>query len=703
MRRLLGWPGMFRSVQSLLKPKSIAIVGASETGGGGWAKLIYENFVYAGFPAKTYLINPKRSTLWGEKVYPDFASLNEPVDLALLIIPSESIIDVLNEGTSHGLKCAVIFSSRFGEGGDQEGAARADAVTALTLDTGLRISGPNCMGSVAIRERLLIYPSAKVRGLPPGQVGVVFQSGGTFMFWMHQASHRGLGFSYAISSGNELDLDLADYINFLIDDDETQMICCMVEGIRRPSAFMAAAERALSANKPILMVKVGTSAAGQAAAHSHTGALADDDRVFNAVCEKYGVVRCKTLDDMVETALAFSQPRRPLGERAAMVIASGGAKGLFLDYAHEEGITFGKIASDTVRELANRIDPGVPAENPLDVGTGLAVRLDAFTDVCRVMCEDPNVDILAVHALVPIESTDAHDAAPFKKLRSSTDKPIIGFGRLSQNVSELGREFQRASGIPFLQGMPETVRAIRSLTQYAKISRRGITEIASLQGGSSNIAGHKLERSLISHGIPLPRSAFAPTMSEIGAAARELGFPLVLKIISPQAKHKTEVGGVAVNLLDLDDVRDEAEKMTSRLLALHPGATIEGYLLQEMVAGTEFIVGVRDDPQYGPLMLVGLGGVFVEVLQDVCIRLLPIDESIALEMLSALKSRALLDRFRGQAARDIPALTAAMVGLSRIFLECRSWTSDIEINPLMVLQEGAGVRAIDVRIVNRAV
>jgi acetate---CoA ligase (ADP-forming) len=692
---------MFRSVECLVRPKSIAIVGASETGGGGWAKSIYQNLAFAGFPAKTYLINPNRSELWGERVYSSFAELGTPIDLALTIIPSEGVPNALNEGVRHGLRCALVFASRFGEGGDPEGTARGAVVKALTESDSLRVSGPNCMGAINIHDRLLIYPSAKVRALPVGSVGVVFQSGGTFQFWLHQGAVRGLGFSYAISSGNELDLDLADYVNFLVEDERTTMICCMVEGIRRPAAFVVAAEKALAARKPILMVKIGSSAAGQAAARSHTGALAGDDRVFNAVCEKFGVVRCLSLDDMLETALAFSQNRYPTGSKAAMVIASGGAKGLFLDYAHEEGLEFGKITPETTREIATRIDQGVPAENPLDVGTGLAVRLDPFSEVCRIMCEDPNVDILAMHGMVPIEETDAHDPSAFARLRSLTNKPIVGFGRLGQNMSAVGREFQKACGIPFLQGMPEAVRAIKSLVKYSATLKRGILPITAPRGQAPDVSGDRLQELLVAYGIGVPRSALVKDIVKLEARSQNFGFPLVLKIKSPQASHKTEAGGVAVNLPDPTSVRNAAEGMVKRLRAIDLDSVIEGFLLQEVVSGTEIIVGVREDPQYGPLMLVGLGGVFVEALQDVCIRLLPIDETMARDMLSSLAGRALLGAFRGQPARDVSALAKAMAGLSRLFLDHRPWLVDLEINPLMVLCEGDGVRAVDVRAVNR--
>jgi acyl-CoA synthetase (NDP forming) len=249
--------------------------------------------------------------------------------------------------------------------------------------------------------------------------------------------------------------------------------------------------------------------------------------------------------------------------------------------------------------------------------------------------------------------------------------------------------------------MPEAVRAIKSLVNYAQAVRRGISPIPPPSGQATDISDARLQGLLAAHGIGVPRSAFVQAIDELKGRSRDFGFPLALKIKSPQASHKTEVGGVSVNLTDPAGVRNAAEAMTKRLRAIHPDAVVEGFLLQEVVSGTEIILGIREDPQYGPLMLVGLGGVFVEVLQDVCIRLLPVDEMMAREMLSSLAGRALLDAFRGQPARDVAALAKAMAGLSRLFLDYRPWLADLEINPLMVLGEGAGVRAVDVRAVKR--
>ncbi len=692
---------MFRSVEQLLRPRSIAIIGASETGGGGWAKQLFDNLAFGGFPAEVYLINPRRSELWGHKVYPYFGAIGAPIDLAVAVVPAEATPDVLADGAKHGLKAALVYGARFGEGGDPEGARRAAALRALCEQTGLRISGPNCMGAVNVRERLLLYPAPRVRALRPGPVSVVFQSGGTFQFWLQQLSVRGLGFSFAVSSGNELDLDLADYINFLVEDDGTRLICCMVEGIRRPDAFVAVAEKALARAKPILVVKIGASEAGRAAAKSHTGALAGDDRVFDAVCRKYGIVRCHSLDDMIETALAFSQGRLPKGDRLGMAIPSGGAKGLFMDYVAEEGGVFGALAPSTVAALRPIIDPGVPAENPLDVGAGLAVAFEKYAEACGIMAADPNIDVFAMHVLVPTEPEDRVPAEPFARVAARVDKPVIGFTRLQQNVTAATRAFQDATGLYFLQGMPATVRAIQALVGYAATLRRGPAPPLASAEPATDPSSAALAELLAHHHLPSPKSAFAATPDEAAKRAVEIGFPVAVKIVSAQASHKTEVGGVVLNLADADAVQVAAVGIAERLARHVPGAKFDGFLVQEMVAGLELIVGVREDPHYGPLMLVGLGGVLVEALGDIAMRLLPVDGIEARAMLMELKARALLGAFRGRAPRDVDAAARAIAGLSRVFLAHRETLSELEINPLIVLGEGEGVRAVDVRAVRR--
>ncbi|HUK58844.1 MAG TPA: acetate--CoA ligase family protein [Stellaceae bacterium] len=686
---------MFRSVTDLLRPKTIAIVGASDRGGDGWSKAIYDNLAHCGFPAKVYLVNPKRSEIWGSPVYPDFASLPERIDLALTIIPAPAIPATLAEAAEHGLKCALIYAARFGEGGDPEGEVRARTVRDLCARTGLRVSGPNCMGAVALRERLLLYPAARVRALPAGEVGIVFQSGGTFQFWLQQGATRGLGFSYAVSSGNELDLDLADYINFLVEDEGTRIIACMVEGVRRPDAFVAAAERALAAGKPLLVLKLGRSARGQAAAASHTGALAGDDRVFDAVCRKYGVLRVPTLDDLIEGCLAFGPQRLPKGRRIAIAGFSGGAKGLLLDYAHEQGLTLATLAPATAAALAPRIDPGLPAENPLDVGATTGVQAAKFSEICRLVSGDPNVDLFIMQGQLPMTADEPYPLAPFQEVLAATDKPVICYGRTAQNVTDAGRAFQAKAGLPFIQGLPETLRAAAGLIAHAEALRRCVAPLPPPRGEAASLAGAAFDRMLDAHGLTLPRSARAKTPEEAAARAADIGFPVALKLLAPAALHKTEVGGVALHLADREAVRRAAAAMAARV------PETEGFLVQEMVQGLELIIGVREDAQYGPVLAVGLGGVMVEALDDVALRLLPVDEADAREMLLSLRGAKLLGAFRGTPARDVAAACRAIAGLSRLVLDHRPHIADLEINPLIVLGEGEGVRAVDVRLVRR--
>jgi acetate---CoA ligase (ADP-forming) len=692
---------VFRSVDALLRPKVIAIVGATDRGGDGWSKAIYDNLGHCGFPAKVYLVNPRRDALWGERVYPNFAAIPEAVDLALTIIPAPFIPDTLAEAAANGLKCALIYAARFGEGGDADGARRAAAVRDLCARHGLRVSGPNCMGSVALRERLLMYPAARVRSLPTGPVGVVFQSGGTFQFWLQQGATRGLGFSYAVSSGNELDLDLADYINFLVEDEHTKIIACMVEGVRRPDAFMAAAAKALAARKPLLVVKLGRSERGRAAAASHTGALAGDDQVFDAVCRRYGVVRCPTLDDLIEGCLAFGQGRLPRGRRIAIAGFSGGAKGLLLDYAQAEGAELAVFAPATAAALGPRIDPGLPAENPLDVGATTGVQAQKFSEICRIIVADPAVDLFIIQGQLPFTADEPYSPDPFCDVMAATDKPVIAYGRTAQNVTDAGRAFQRQVGVPFIQGLPETVRAAQNLIRYAEAVAKGVAALAPPGGTATALEGANFARLLAAHGLVEPRSAFAPTPKAAAEAAAAIGFPVALKLDAAQPLHKTELGGVALGLADAAAVREAGEAMLRAIEGRGEAASVTGFRVQEMVDGTEIIVGAREDPLYGPVMVAGLGGVLVEVLKDVAIRLLPVDEAEAVAMLQSLKGAPLLGAFRGRPARDVAALARAMAGLSRLFLDHRPFLSDLEINPLMVRAAGAGVRAVDVRVLRR--
>jgi len=683
---------MFRNVDPLLKPESMAIVGASETGGEGWSRVLFQNLKDAGMPLRAYLINPRREELWGEKVYPDFASLPEQVDHAAVLVPARFVNEVIKDGIANGLKAATIFSAGFGEGRKKIGAERGEELRQMVTDANLSVCGPNCMGTFSLPRKILQYPTSRLRNLKQGNVGGVFHSGGTLGYWFARAAQRGLGFSYAVSCGNEFGLDCADYVNFLVDDPDTEIIVGMLESIRRPDAFMAAAERAFHAGKPVIVLKLGRSEMGKEQAKTHTGAVAVDDDVFMAACRRLGVTRANNLDDMVEIVLAFQQKRYPAGNRLAVVTSSGGAVGLSIDAAEEEGATLAQLAPETIAKMEEIIPEDVDVHNPMDAGTRLAGNVERFSQLCSLFADDPGVDIVALQGRLPLPTDTEETHQHYVRLKGETDKPIIGLVRMSENADDKYRDFQDAAGIPFLFGIPQTVRAAQALIKYGEALRRGIPEIPPVNLDST-LNDDTLAPALEEAGIQAPKQAIAADPKGAADAAAEIGFPVALKIVSDSISHKTEAGGVRLGLDSREAVIAEAEDLIASIGAYN----ISGFLVQEMVSGTEMLVGIRNDPGFGPLLVVGLGGVFVEVLKDVSLRLAPVDENEVHAMLSELRGAKILDAFRGQAARDVDALARAVSILSAFFLEHRENLSEIEINPLIVLEEGQGVRAVDIR------
>ena len=687
----------FKSPEAILRPNSIAIVGASET--ALWPKVIYTNLLKSGFLGSVYPVNPRYHEIWGVPCYPDVASLPSPVDQALVIVPAPAVVKVLEDCSAAGIPAATIYAANIGEGSDPAVIARGVAVRELCERSGMTLAGPNCMGSNSIRERCYLYGSAELHTLEPGSVSFVTQSGGTVLFVCRSAIQRGIRFSYMISSGNEIDLDLADYVNFLVDDEHTKVIMLFIEGIRRPAAFMAAAARALEAGKPILAIKTGKSEASQESAKSHTGAIAGDYAVYAAMCERYGIVNCESLDDLLEACLCFQAGRLPKGGRVAFITTSGGTVDLLHDYLEEiRGVTAPDFSEPTKAAIRELVTPGVAIKNPLDFGspTGSADRIAA--EICKAALSDPQIDMVAWAGTVPM-GTRKRDTAHLKSLGEAADKPVIGFGRMSYMFGKDGIEFQNEVGIPFLQGLQQTLRAMAALSFYGERTGKAIAPLPLPSGMTDTLADENLKGVLACHGIPSPRSEFAADPQSAAKAAARTGFPVVLKIASPAISHKTEVGGVWLNLRSEGEVVLAAQQLAARMTSIAPEAAISGFLIQEMVQdGVEVIVGARNDPLYGPIVLVGSGGIFVEVLKDSALRLLPVGAEDARAMISELKIAQLLAGFRGKPAYDLDALVTAICGLSDLFLEHRHVLSDLEINPLLVLPKGCGVCAVDVRV-----
>lgn len=679
-----------KPAENLLRAKSVAIIGASQK--GAWPQGIYRNLKNAKFPGGVYLINPNYQELYGDKCYPNVAALPEVPDELLVLIPTRAVLGVLEEAAKLGTRSATIYTAGFGEGDDEKGKERARAMRDLCDKTGMVICGPNCMGSYSVGEGLWTFPTATPL-LKKGPVGLIFQSGGSLGNWIKGATERGIGFSYAISSGNEVSLDLVDYLSFLVDDPDTKVITLMVEGIRRPNEFMTVAEQALGKGKPILAVKLGRSEMGKRQAISHTGSLAGADEVFDAVCHRLGLIRCPTLEDMTELTLAFMPGRFPKGSRAAIVVNSGGMKGLICDHCDELKTNLAQLSDKTKAAVRPLIPPELAVENPLECGVAGFGDEAGFINIVKLHAEDPGVDLLAIHGELPRGQKRSADL--FKSVTAATDKPVLAFGRSTYSCLDESRAFQEEAGMPFLQAIKPTLRALAGLGLYGERRQVGVPKLAAATGNAADLEGENLNALLQRHGIGLPKQAMAGTAADAAVRAKEIGFPVAIKLIAAEVVHKTESGAVVLGLKSAEEVQAAGQKLLTKTLG-------RGHLLiQEMVQGTEVLIGARTDPQYGPFLMVGLGGIFVEVLKDVSISLLPVDEREAREMLKELRGYKVLEGVRGQKPRDVDALVKAIVGLSDIFTAHRNYLSDMEINPIMVRAQGGGAAAVDVRLVRK--
>jgi acetyltransferase len=674
----------------MLRASSVAIVGASER--ARWSSNIFANLRQFGYGGRVVLINPRQQKVFGETCLPSLRDISEPVDHAMVIVPAAHVADILTDAEAAGVKSTTIYASTMGDGESEASQTRGAWLKNFLATSRLRVSGPNCMGSYSYRERLFAYPNTELCSVPPGPIGCIFQSGGTLQFWLKSAAERGMGFSYAVSSGNEVDLDLADFLDFLVDDPHTKQIVLFIEGIRRPQAFMRAAARALEVRKPVLAIKTGATLKSRSAAQSHTGAIGGDYAAYLAMCERYGIVNCRSLDDLLETALAFQCVRLPKGPRIGFVTTSGGTVDLLYDYAETEGAVIPEFSAATNAALMPHMQEGIVPKNPLD--TGIPTTLKAAADQCEIVARDPSVDIVAWASPLPGKGGSWDDAHELRRLLAATDKPIIAFGRMIHQMTPEGLAVQEKAGFPFLQGQQPTLRAINALWFHAQRAGRSLAALP--PAPASDLTPANLDATLVRYGITPPQSQLVASAREAADAAAVIGFPVALKIRSADIVHKTEAGGVMLNLANAQQVLDAADALIKAARTTHPQAKLDGFLVQEMVSGGETIVGAHADPLYGPLLLVGAGGIMVELVRDVAQRLLPVDGKDVAAMIDGLKVSRLLAGYRGCPPGDRAALEAAAMALSRFYLDHRARVSEIEINPLIV--RGSGAVAVDVRV-----
>lgn len=695
-------------LRALLDPTSVAVVGASE--GPRHGAEIMRSLLKLGYPGKIFPINPKYDKIYDLPCYHSLKDLPGPAECVVVAVGSQHVLDTVEEAAQVGAKAALVITAGFAEAGE-EGKKLQQRLRQLARECGLRICGPNSLGFVNLHSRVALYSGALPETLCAGGVGVVAQSGSVCS--AIGGAGRGLGFSYVISSGNEADVCASEYMEFLVDDPRTQVILGFIEGFKEPERFVQTAEAALKKGKPIIILKVGRTEQSRRVTLTHTGSLSGSDAVHDAVFRQKGVIRVADLDELLEVGELFWGLRGKLleGDGVGMIAISGGETAMIHDLSEESPLHFPSLADTTKAELRKVLPEYAVIGNPLDVTGAGAVDRALYTKALNLLCQDDDVHLIAVmqdirqgHWITPEIAGTVVNAA------RQNSKPFLFFTNVSRGLSQQVQDILISGNVPLLQGARESVKAMSSLAWYSRLRRARLnvppanlaSSIASdqirtsLKEQTGALGEHESKALLSQYGIPVCQEYLCTTMEEAQGIASKIGFPIVLKVASPQIPHKTDVGAIELGINSHLELAQAWNRITENVRTRAPQAEVKGVLVQEMLSGgTEVIVGTARDPQFGLTVLFGLGGVFVEVLRDVALRVLPITRNDAEDMISEIRARQILLGARGRPRLDLEALVDVILMLSNLALDCQDLIGEIDINPLLVFPQGKGCVAVD--------
>jgi len=693
----------------LFRPRSIALLGASEDFvkiSGRPLKFLLDK----GYKGKIFPVNPKYTTLAGLPCYPNVAAIPEPADLAIVALPAAAVVEAVTQCAARGIPAAVVFSSGFGEVGE-DGRRLETELAEAARRGGLRLCGPNTLGFMNTFDRVMATFSQAGEGeASEGPVAFVTQSGafGTAIFAL--ARQRGLPFGYFVNSGNEADLDFADLLDYVVADPRVRVAAGYIEGLKDGRKLLAVSERALELGKPLVVAKVGRSSAGARAALSHTGSLAGSDRVYSGVFRQKGIVRAAHDEELLDLVSAFLHCPLPEGRGVGIVTQSGGAGVLMADRAEEIGLVVPELAEETKERLRKVIPAFGSAKNPVDITAQFIADPGLLRSSLEIVLQDPHVDA-AIFYLGLMERFADQVVANLREVHAGAKKPLLvaWAGAPEAGLRALGQ-----SGICVLPSAARAVNAVRGLVEYAEARSRwkqsrgaesrpggGREQIQSLVRACRSEGRRVLTTGesfglLSRYGVRVARSRLSRTPAEAAQAAEEIGYPVALKIESPAIRHKTEAKALRLDVAGRQEVLRAFQEVVTEARRHAPEADIHGVLVQEMVRdGTEVVVGVHHDPQFGPVVMVGLGGIFVEVLEDVSFRAAPLSREDAEQMVAELRGARVLEGVRGRPPADVPSLIEALMAVSRLAADAAGEIAELDVNPLLVLPGGRGAVAVD--------
>jgi acetyl coenzyme A synthetase (ADP forming)-like protein len=695
-------------LEAFFKPHAVAIVGASETP-GKLGYTVLANLIEAGYRGEIYPINPKAHEIRGYKAYPSVLDTPDVPELAVIVVPYNFVPTVLRECGEKGVKALVIITAGFREAG-AEGLERELEVVDIAKKYGMRIIGPNVLG---IMDLFTPLNATFAAGTPPqGNIAFMSQSGAlqTAIIDWAQAS-KDLGFSKFVSLGNKADVSETDLMLDFADDPESRVILAYVEGLPKGQEFIKVA-RMVSRKKPILVLKSGVTEAGSRAVSSHTGSLAGSEKAYDAAFYQAGVLRMNSLEELFDAGRAFANQPLPTGDRIAIVTNAGGPGILATDMLERRGMKLARMETDTIQKIKAILPEAASAANPVDV-LGDA-RADRYMGAMELIAQDPNVDGM-ICIVTPQAMTEIIDTAnAIGKLSQRTDKPILG-AFMGEERAKAGEDVLASYGIPNYKFPELAAQAFAVMRDYIEardrpertmaefeVDRDAVQKVFEAVRAEGRVSVGEAESRTVAqaYALRLPQSKLAASPDEAVSVAGEIGYPVVLKIASPDILHKTDVGGVKVSLNNATDVRDAFDLIVYRASRYVPDARIWGCLVQEMMpsGGIEVLVGMSRDPQFGPLVTFGLGGILVEALKDVTFRVAPFGREDAEEMLDEIRSRSLLRGVRGQPPADREAIVDTLLRINQLVTDFPEIV-EMDINPLMVYERGQGAVALDMRLV----
>lgn len=690
-------------LDALFAPRGVAVVGASdEPSRIGGRPIHYMR--RAGFAGALYPVNPRRETVQGLPAFPALDTLPGPVDVVVVAVPAPLVVETARQAAAIGSRVCLVFSSGFAEAG-AEGAARQAELAAVARDTGMRVIGPNCLGMFAVASGFYpTFSSSLEASLPsPGGLSIASQSGAFGSHLAYLARERGLGLRTWISTGNESDVDVAELIGLLADDPETRVIMAHAEGVRDGARLTASLDRARAAGKPVLFMKVGRTAIGAAAAQSHTAALAGVDAVYDGVLAQHGAWRARTTEELVDVAYAASRGVLPASDRLGIVTISGGAGAMMADAADEAGLDVAPMPEAAQRRLKELLPFAAP-RNPVDITAQAFNDMSLVTQNLRLMLAEGGYDmIVAFFTMVA--------SAPMfvEPVRAALRAGLEGFEDRLVALCLLGPEAVKRryaeDGLLVFEDAHRAIAALAALRRLAALAGRErrvppVPPAAPLPAGP--VTEPEALRLLAGAGIPVVPGRLVTSAAGAAEAAAALGGRVALKIVAAGIVHKTEAGGVALNVAPAAAAEAYAA-LVDRVRAQRPDAAVDGVLVSPMAAdGVEMILGVQHDPVFGPVVMLGLGGILAEVFRDVAFRAAPFDAEEARRMIDGLRGRALLDGVRGAPPSDVDALAEAASRLSVFAASQAGRIESIDLNPVRVLPRGEGVVALDAYVQLRA-